>query len=489
MTFFSDFNLGSIQGALAVLYLITILFVSLLIIFENRSPVKTLSWVMVVMLVPFAGILIYIFFGQEYRKRKIFSRKGLKDLERLSESATVQSRSIGEFLLQEDDLIREKDHLMKLMLNNGKSLLTINNNIEVLIDGDQTFPAMMESIRRAQRYIHMQFYRFDFDDLGREFISVLMDKASSGVAVKIIFDDVGSWNFPKAIIKKMKNAGVEIYPFLPVRFPLFTNKINFRNHRKIMVIDGVHGYIGGLNIAHKYLFGLKELGKWRDTHLRVEGDAVASLNGVFLLDWYFVCGKILPNQPHNLSGNLTYRKCLVQIAASGPDSDWANIMQIHFSAIATARRSIFLSTPYFSPDEGILNALKIASLSGVDIRILLPSRADSAVAHWNTMSYISELLDAGIRIFLYKKGFNHSKYMVVDGVFSIVGSANIDVRSFELNFEVTALIYDKIFANEMSVVFGNDLKSAEQIVSEEWEDRKRAWRYKESLARILGPLY
>jgi cardiolipin synthase A/B len=489
MGLFYDFNTETIQGVLSILYLITILFVSLMIIFENRSPVKTLSWVMVVLLIPFAGILIYIFFGQEYRKRKIFSRKGLKDIERFAENASIQIRSIGDFLSGESNAVREKEHLMKLMLNNNKAILTKLNQIEVLIDGDQTFPAMIDSIRNAAKYIHMQFYRLDFDDLGREFISVLMEKAEAGVEVRIIFDDVGSWNFPNSTLKKMKSAGVEIFPFMPVRFPLFTNKINFRNHRKIMVIDGTHGYIGGLNIARKYLFGLKELGKWRDTHLRIEGESVAALNSIFLIDWFFVSGVALTHLPEYSTVAGRARNCLVQVASSGPDSDWASIMQAYFSAIATARHSIFISTPYFSPDESILNALKTASLSGVEVRLLIPVRADSAIAHWNSLSYVAELLDAGIRVFLYQTGFNHSKYMIVDGVFSIVGSANLDMRSFELNFEVTALIYNEEFANKMLVVFGNDIKNSEQIVPEEWDNRKRSWRYKESLSRILGPLY
>ncbi len=489
MGLIGDLAIISIQGILSVLYLITILFICLMIIFENKPPVKTLSWIMVVILVPFLGILIYLFFGQEYRKRKIFSRKGLTDLQRVSDHASIQIKSIGDLLEYENSRVKEKEHLMKLMLNNDKSILTTHNNIDILIDGDHTFPSMLESIRKAGKFIHMQFYRLDFDDLGKEFIEILKEKALSGVEVRIIFDDVGSWSFPTSEIKAMRATGIEIFPFMPVRFPLFTNKINFRNHRKIMVVDGTQGYIGGLNIARKYLFGLKELGKWRDTHLRIEGDSVAALNSIFLTDWFFVSGIILTHEPSYFTRQGNYRKCLVQIASSGPDSDWANIMQVYFSAIATARRSICISTPYFSPDDSILTALKTAALSGIDVKLLVPSKADSGIAHWNTMSYIDELIETGIKIFLYKKGFNHSKYMIVDEVFSVVGSANVDMRSFDLNFEVTALIYDDLFAAEMASVFSTDLGNSEEVIEETWAGRKRSWRYKESLARILGPLY
>lgn len=489
MTLFPDFNFTSIQWVLSTLYIITILFVCLMIIFQNKAPVKTLSWVMVVLLVPFLGIIIYIFFGQDYRKRKIFSRKGLRDLARMADHATMQIDSINQLLSAESREVQEKEHIIKLMLNNDKSILTLYNEIDILINGSQTFPAMLESIRKAKKYIHIQFYRFEFDELGREFLAVLVEKAASGVQVRIIFDDVGSWNFPGATIKEMKSSGVEIFPFMPVSFPMFTNKLNYRNHRKIMVIDGTHGYIGGLNIARKYLFGLKDLGKWRDTHLRITGDAVAALNSIFLTDWFFVSGIILTHDYRYFTGTKVDSKCLVQITSSGPDSDWANIMQVYFSAIATARTEIAISTPYFSPDESILTALKTSSLSGVDVKLMVPAKADSVIADWNTKSYISELLDAGVKIYFFRKGFNHSKYMIVDGVLSVVGSANVDMRSFDLNFEVMAMIYDEKFAARMAKIFETDLADSYLVEPKDWENRKRASRYKESLARILGPLY
>jgi len=484
-----DFSFSNIEGVLSVLYIITILFICLMIIFQNKAPLKTLSWIMVVLLLPVAGIILYIFFGQDYRKRKIFSRKGLRDLVRISDHASDQIESIGSILEAESQAVRGKEHLIKLMLNNDKAIITRHNHIDILLDGTQTFPAMLESIRSARRYIHMQFYRFEFDDLGREFLLALKEKALSGVEVRIIFDDVGSWNFPSSTIKEMMGCGVQIFPFMPVRFPFLTSKINYRNHRKIMVVDGDHGYIGGINMARKYMFGHKELGKWRDTHLRITGEAVAALNSIFLTDWFFVTGIILTNNPEYFTGARKAGDSLVQITSSGPDSDWASIMQVYFSAIATAKESIFISTPYFSPDDSMRTALTTSSLSGVDVRLLVPARSDSVIATWNTRSYISELLQAGVKIYYYGKGFNHSKYMIVDRVFTTVGSANFDVRSFDLNFEVMALIYNEAFAGEMTSVFNGDIEGAELITAEKWEKRKKISRYKESLARILGPLY
>jgi cardiolipin synthase len=375
------------------------------------------------------------------------------------------------------------------MLNNNKSGLTEFNKIELLIDGVNTFPAMLEAIGEAENYINMEFYRFESDKLGTQFCEALMARSKRGVKVRIIYDDVGSWSLSNSLIRKMRKTGIEIYPFMAVRFPWLTSKINFRNHRKILVVDGIKGFVGGLNIADKYLSGLKTIGKWRDTHLIIKGEAVATLNSVFMVDWYFVSEILLTDNPLHFEVEKGMERCWIQIASSGPDSDWSNIMQVYFSAIATARKSIYISTPYFSPDEAVLTAMKTASLSGVDVQMILPGKSDSIVAYWNTRSYIDELLEAGIKIFLYNEGFNHSKYMLVDNVFTSVGSANVDMRSFDLNFEVAALVYDEAFADKLYTVFKNDISRSTRVEPSEWIRRKRTAKYKESLSRILGPLY
>jgi len=486
---FFDQGMTGIQGLLSLLYVLTAVFVCLMIIFENRNPLKTLSWILVILLVPFIGIIVYIFFGQNYRKQKIFSRKGLIDLDQLSDYAIQQSVTLPGYLVNESEAVKSKEHLIKLLLNNNRSVLTTYNKVDLLVDGEETFPAMAEAIASAKEYVHLEFYRIEPDMLGTEFKELLKKKASEGVKVRVIFDDVGSWNLKNSYLSEVRSAGIDIYPFMPVRFPLLTNKINFRNHRKLVVVDGVTGFVGGLNIADKYLHGHKDLGPWRDTHLKVTGESVAALNSVFLTDWYFVSGEAITNFDSYLKFQRVNNRCLMQVASGGPDSDWANIMQVYFSAIATAQKSIYLSSPYFSPDESIMTALLTASLSGVDVKIIFPNRSDSVVANWNTRSYISELLDAGIKVFLFEKGFAHSKYLLVDGVFASVGSPNVDIRSFELNFEVAALIYDEAFAKELGKLFEEDLSKSREVLSAEWENRKKSNKYKESLARILGPLY
>ena len=474
---------------LAVFYLISVFAICLMIVFENRNPLKTLSWLLVILFVPVIGVIVYFFFGRNYRKQKIYTRKSMADSARMADHADRQVMLLSGVLSGESDAVRSKEHLIHLMLRNNRSLLTLDNRIDLLVNGRQTFPAMLDAIASANSFIHLEFYRIEPDTLGMEFSELMMRKAKEGVKVRVIYDDVGSWNIRKPYIKMMREAGVEIYPFMPVRFPSFSSKINYRNHRKILVVDGKVGFVGGLNIADKYLHGLPHLGLWVDTHLRVEGEAVAALDRVFIADWDFVSGEELP--PDRSLDNVlrTENRCLVQVASSGPDTDWANIMQVYFSAIATAKSSIYLTSPYFSPDESLLTALKTAALSGVDVRMIFPESSDSIIANWNTRSYITELLEAGVRIFLYRNGFIHSKYLLVDNIFSSVGSPNVDVRSFDLDFEVTALVYDEDFALRLGVLFAEDLKNCNEIRLHDWEKRRKRDRYKESMARIFGPLY
>lgn len=477
------------QMIASLLYLVTALFLCLVIIFQNRTPVKTLAWVLVVIVIPVIGIILYLVFGQYYRKNKIFSRKGLIDTNILAHAAVHQIVSLKDKLKLKSAAVNSKSHLIRLMINNEKTVLTEYNSVDLLINASQAFPAMIDSIKGAKEYIHLEFYRFDIDDTGNKFRGVLMDKAREGVEVRIIMDDVGSWSFKRKYIMEMRRAGVRIFPFLPVRFPFVTTKLNYRNHRKILVVDGREGYIGGLNIADKYIHGHSELGPWRDTHIRITGEAVVTLNMVFLTDWYFVCGEVLTGKAKYLRQEPSDNNCWIQIAASGPDSDWAAIMQVYFSAIATAHECIYLSTPYFSPNESILTALKTAALSGVDVRLILPDKSDSIISGWNSRSYIEELLDSGVRIYLYHTGFTHAKYILVDNVFASVGSVNVDIRSFDMNFEVTALIYDEEFASRLHDSFIEDLRNSNEVILDFWKGRRRSEKYRESLARVFGPLY
>ncbi|MCF8222442.1 MAG: cardiolipin synthase [Bacteroidales bacterium] len=482
-------SLFSFQVIIAVIYLVTVIVVCMVIIFENRAPVKTLSWVLVITLLPVAGIILYFFFGQNYRKKKIFSRKRLADSDHLLNAAFEQTRSVSELLSRKGKNFLEKQQLVTLMLNNEKSVLTANNSIELANDPEQIYNSMISDIESAEDHVHLEVYRFDIDDTGNRFREALRKKAGEGVEVRVIIDDVGSWSFKKRYIDKDRRDGVQVFPFFPVRFPWFASKLNYRNHRKILVVDGQVGYIGGMNIADKYVKGLPGTGPWADTHLRIRGDSVAGLNRVFLNDWYFLSGEVLTGKkkyfPHPKSGG----DSLVQLASSGPDSNWATIMQAYFSAIATAKKYVYICTPYFSPNESILNSLKTAALSGLDVRIIMPGKSDSAIATWNSRSYVAELLNAGVRVYLFNRGFNHSKYFIVDDILSSVGSVNVDMRSFDMNFEVTALIYDEDFSVKLKKLFFIDAEQSNEVLDDFWTDRPHIDRYRESLARIFGLLY
>ncbi len=343
-------------------------------------------------------------------------------------------------------------------------------------------------MRRAESSIHLEYYIFENDELGGEIVEILKAKARSGVEVRFIYDDVGSWNLKRRFIRSLREAGIQIHCFMPVVFPWLTSKINYRNHRKIVVIDGRVGYTGGLNIADRYLHGTK-YGPWRDTHLKIEGAAVHMLQLTFLTDWYFATGIQLRDKEKYLSpAGMNAGETAVQIATSGPDSDWATILQAYFAAINKATDHIYISTPYFMPGESLLTALKVAALSGIDVRIMLPSLSDSKIVYLASRSYISELLEARIKVDLYTEGFNHSKIMTIDDHFSSIGTANMDNRSFEDNFEVTAMIYDSRVTDQIERRFLQDLEGCVKLTRKHWATRPRGEMLKESVARLFSPL-
>jgi cardiolipin synthase A/B len=433
------------------------------------------------------GLILYFVVGKNYRKEKIFSRKGHKDYERIRALSDNQIIDLRDKSFIENGKVRSKLPIINLLLRNSKALLTKNNRVEILNNGSQTFNAIFAAIRKARKHIHLEFYIIEDDKIGNEIRELLISKAREGVKVRMIFDDVGSWKLKEKYIRSLRAAGVEIHPFMPVRIPFLANRINYRNHRKIIVVDGIVGFVGGINVADRYLYGNRKIPFWRDTHLKIEGEAVSSLQVVFLVDWHFVSGRIISGVSY-FPKPLVGKKQLVQITASGPDSDWSSIMQAYFSAISTAKDYIYIAVPYFIPNESILTALKTVALSGVDVKIIIPGIADSVLAHNGTISYVEELLEAGIRVYLYRKGFIHSKLIMVDDVFASVGSANMDIRSFDNNFEVNAIIYDEDFCRELKGYFLEDLSCSDEIDLETHKSRSFRNKLTESISRIFSPL-
>lgn len=479
--------LADLKTTLWVCYVLFALVTIGVIIHDKRDPVKALAWITVIALIPFIGIILYIVFGRNHRKEKLFNRKEIKDLEQYEITAQEQLKTLNDHnVMLRPSIIGNRD-IITLLLNNNKALLTVNNRVKILKDGKQTFAEIIESLKCATSSIHMEYYIFENDKIGNRIARIMMDKARAGVEVRLIYDDVGSWGLSPKFIRKLKKAGVEVGCFMPVVFPWLTSKVNYRNHRKIIVVDGRVAFTGGINIAERYL-RRGRLGIWRDTHLRIEGEAVAMLQRIFVTDWFFVSKrKLLDRNKYYPDTNITEHTTM-QIASSGPDSDWASIMQAFFAAITRAQKHIYISSPYFLPNQAILTALKVAALSGIDVRVLIPSRSDTKIVYWATRSYIGELIEAGINVYLYNQGFNHSKLIMIDSEFSSVGSANMDIRSFEDNFEVSAIIYDRHIAQQLEEHFMRDLEKSTLVEMDWWEKRPTLHSIYESLARLLSPL-
>ncbi len=477
----------AMPSLVTVLYFLTVVTIAILIILENRNPVKTISWILVLVLLPFAGIVIYLFFGQEYRKTKMFSRKGLKDLEKLRNLTLEQLDNLPKNHALINEKLFPKRRLINLMLSNSNAILTSDNQVKVLANGEETFPEIFSAIENAEHHIHLEYYIIEDDQIGNYLREMLIRKSKEGVEVRLIFDDVGSWELKKRFIRSMSDAGVKVDCFMKVRFPMLTSRVNYRNHRKILVVDGETAFVGGLNFADRYRDGVPGIGPWRDTHLKVTGGAATALQIIFMADWYFVSKEILRGEKYFRPFKSGDEK-LVQMTASGPDSDWESISQAYFMAIASATEYVYISTPYLMPTSDIITALKTSALGGVDVRIIVPGLSDAITPKWGTNSYIEELLEAGVKVYFYQQGFIHSKVIVADDIFSSVGTANLDFRSLETNFEVNAMIYDEEIAGILTRQFLEDQEKSELVILEDWVKRPRMNKIKESFARILSPM-
>lgn len=471
----------------SLIFLVTAIPVAVMIILEKRSPFKTAAWVLALILLPVFGVVFYLFFGQEYRKKKLFSRKGIKSLNQYRKLSITQLRQFEHIYQNLPPEIMAKESIIRLLLKNSNALLTSGNRLKILNDGEETFRSIFKAIESAKHHVHLEYYILEDDKIGNKLKDLLIRKSLEGVEVRIIIDDVGSWGLSNKFIRELRNNGVEIYPFMEVRFPRLTSRVNYRNHRKIAIVDGKIGFLGGINFADRYLEGIKRIGPWRDTHLRIEGDAVKCLQIVFSSDWYIVIHE-------NLNGELYFpvlpkrEGVPVQISASGPDSDWDSIGQAFFSMIAGAKSKVYIVTPYLMPPREIVYALKTAAMRSVDVRILIPHKSDSRIPKWSSFSYVGDLLEAGVHIYFYQAGFIHSKYIVVDSVLSTIGTTNLDFRSLETNFEVNAFVYDKAFSIRLEKLFKLDLQNSMEVKIEEWKRRKWNHKVRESLAHLVSPL-
>lgn len=487
----SIFNNFSGQGLfwviLDLVLLITIVVMIVVIIMGNHDPIKTISWILILFLLPVGGIILYIYFGFNPRKRKMIRFKEMSDRMSLDRLIQDQLIRLNHKIFLTDERLFPKRQMMKLLLNNSKAIITEHNHVRVLNNGRQTFGSIIYELEKACDHIHFEFFIIEDDQIGNKIKDILIRKALAGVETKVLYDDIGSWSLPRSFIRELTSAGVHVSSFLPVRTYAFANKVNYRLHRKIIVVDGKIGFVGGINIADRYLRGLGKNNRWRDIHLRLEGESVRSLQAIFLLDWNFANGTT-EYGPRYFPANTVTEKRLIQIVSSGPDSDWQSIMQAYFAAISTALQYVYISTPYFLPNESIMTAMKTAALAGIDVRLLLPEKNDSWIVGKSSRSYLKELLEAGVHVYFYLKGFTHSKLMIVDDVFSSVGTANMDIRSFNQDFEANALIYDEMITLQLKQDFLDDIAQSKEIFYDDWEERSMWEKAQESVARLFSPL-
>jgi Phosphatidylserine/phosphatidylglycerophosphate/cardiolipin synthases and related enzymes len=450
----------------------------IVIILDNRSPVKTLSWILILLFLPWVGLVFYFFFGRSTRREKIIGRKSYNRILK-KPMAAYEEQNPG-------DIPNEYNRMMKLFWDTNQALPFEGNRVDVYTDGYTKLAALIKELYKAKKHIHLQYYIFLDDAVGRLIRDVLIDKAKEGVEIRVLYDDVGSWKADNNFFEEMRDAGIEVRSFLKVRFPLFTSRVNYRNHRKIVVIDGKVGFVGGMNLAERYLKGFS-WGVWRDTHIRIKGKAVHGLQTSFLLDWYFVDRTLLTSACYFPNMD-SYGDSLIQIVTSDPVGPWKAIMQGLTMAITGAQRYIYIQTPYFLPTETILAALQTAALAGVDVRLMIPERSDSRLTRWGSRSYLADILSAGVNIYFYQKGFVHSKLMVCDDNLSTVGSTNIDFRSFEHNFEVNAFMYDMETALMLKEVFLQDQRDCQRISLKNWAKRPAYQKAIESAVRLIAPL-
>ena len=474
---------AGIWGIVAVLafrlvYLAVILFTIVIVLLDNRNPVKTMAWVLVLVFLPVVGLAFYFFFGRNTRKERLISKKGFSRLSKRPMAEYQAQEALGDFT--------GRNQLIPFFHRVSNALPFEGNGVQVFTDGYSMYQELFRRIAKAKHHIHLVFYIFEDDAVGRLLRDLLIDKAREGVSVRLLYDDVGCWDVNPMFYDEMLCEGIEVRSFLKVRFPQFTSKVNYRNHRKLAIIDGKVGFIGGMNIALRYLKGVP-WGVWRDTHICLKGKAVYGIQTAFLTDWFAVDRTLLTSAQYFPKMD-TVGTSVAQIVTSDPVGEWHDIMLGLVKAISCAQRYIYVETPYFLPTEQVMAAFQTAALSGVDVRLMIPKKADAFITHKGTMSYLDELMKSGVKVYFYRAGFLHSKLWVADDEWASVGSTNLDFRSFEHNFEANAFFYDEKTVCTMKEIFLEDMKKCMTLSQKIWDKRSFKNKIVESVVRLLAPL-
>ncbi len=472
---------------ISLISLINIVLGIAVIFFERRDVGYTWAWLLILFTVPLVGFIIYIFLGRQVRKENFYK---LTDFERSDfESAVNRELEAVKEKYPHNDILDKYSDLIKMNLNSSNAFLTTDNEINIFTTGKGKFDSLFEDIKKAEKEVNIQYYIIQPDHLGKQLRDLLVQKAKEGVKIRLLFDAIGSKKISPSFFQEIiKNDG-EVEVFFPSFLRLINFRINNRNHRKLCIIDGTIAYIGGFNVGDEYLGMKKKFGYWRDTHLRIMGNAVNHIQARFILDWVYsskdelVTGKEFSFTRVKHNGNSP-----VQIVSSGPNSKTEHLKNMYVRLIMSAKKSIYIQTPYFIPDTSFMDACKMALLSGVDLRIMIPNKPDHPFVYWATWAFAGELLSYGAKIYLYEKGFLHAKTIVVDQKASSVGTTNIDNRSFKLNFEVNATIYDETISGKLAHIFNEDMKNCSQLTRERYSERPLRIKFKEAISRLVSPI-
>lgn len=469
---------------------LNIIFALIIVFLRRKEPRSVWAWLLLLYALPIVGFIIYLFCGINMHKKKMFRLKDVED--RVKAAVRKQEEAVIHHVSPvKDELFDQHSDIIMYNLQNSSAVISADNEIRIYKDGISKFNTLIDDIKKAEKFIHFQYYIIRDDELFNRISKVLLEKAQEGVKVRILYDAMGCRRTPGKYWKELEShENVEVSVFFPAYFKRIQLRLNYRNHRKICVIDNKIGYVGGFNVGREYIDLDKKFGHWRDTHLRIEGSAVNELNIRFALDWNYAKKTNLFSdtsifEPSKRKGNDGVG---IQIISSGPDTSRQNIRNNYLMMINKARKSIYIQTPYFIPDEPILTALMVAIGRGVEVNIMIPCKPDHPFVYWATYSYVGQLVMLGANCYTYDNGFLHAKGVIIDEEMFCYGTANMDIRSFALNFEVNAVIYDREMAREMTQIFKDDIKLSTKIDKDDYEDRSLVLRFKEQFSRLLSPV-
>lgn len=466
---------------------INIILAIAVIVMERRNPTTTWMWITILVLLPGFGFFIYLWLGRSFKKRKKFEDKFAKD--RLQSRGLIGGKQIMHRDMDKQQIFpfNEYADMIEMHFRNGDAVLTTDNEFLPLFNGEEFFDMLFKEIENAKSSIYIQTYIMRSDKMGKKLCKILTNKAREGVDVKLLIDGMGSRRLHSSDIKKMREAGVEVEIFFPFFLSFVSPRINYRNHRKIYILDGKIGYLGGFNVGDEYYDGGKKWESWRDSVIKIKGSAVYMLKYRFILDFNFAAGNRHVKYEDEL--NEFHGSSACQIVTSGPDNEWPSIKDGFLKMISSAKESIYIETPYFIPDDSVLESLRVAILSGVNVKLLLPFKGDHPFVFWASLSFAGKILEAGGEVFFYKNGFQHSKVIIMDNKMVSMGTANMDVRSFQLNFEANAFIYDEEIAKKFSEKFLQDIRENSYSLTYQEYLRRSNWvKIKENVSRLGSPI-